>query len=177
MDPGSENTDRKPSTWRAGVLMFMIAFFGCIALLTWLSSDYLEKQRNPNANISGQVNDGSREVTLRANRQGHYVVRGTINETEVVFFLDTGATTVSIPASIADQIGLKRGPVVRSETAAGIVENFATRLDTVKLGPIVMHDVLATINPHTTSDEILLGMSFLRHLELSQKDRELLIRQ
>lgn len=157
--------------------MFVVALVGGIALLTWLSSDYLEKLHNPNANISGRVGDDAREVTLRANRQGHYVVRGTINEHEVVFFLDTGATTVSIPAAIADQIGLERGPVVQSQTAAGVVENFMTRLQTVKLGPIVMHDVLATINPHTTSDEILLGMSFLRHLELIQKDRELLLRQ
>jgi len=157
--------------------MFVIALVGSIALLTWLSSDYLEKQRNPNANVTGRISDDVREVTLRANRQGHYVVRGTINDQEVVFFLDTGATTVSIPAAIAERLGLQRGPVVQSQTAAGVVENFATRLQSVTLGPIVMHDVLATINPHTTSDEILLGMSFLRHLELVQKDRELLIRQ
>lgn len=157
--------------------MTVVAVFGVVVMVTWLSSDYLDRQHNPNQSVRGQLNDDRHEITLRANRRGHYVVDGEINDQSVRFFLDTGATTVSIPEAIADRIGLEKGGVVRAETAAGIVNTFATRLDTVKLGPIVMHDIRATINPHTTSDEILLGMSFLRHLELTQKDQELLIRQ
>ena len=35
----------------------------------------------------------------------------------------------------------------------------------------------ASINPHMQGEEVLLGMSFLRHLELVQRDRELTVRQ
>jgi len=165
------------SVRRTGFLMFVITFVGVIALLTWLSSDYLEHRFNPNRGVEGRSFDGSREITLQANHNGHYVVRGLINQEEVTFFVDTGATTVSIPAEIADRLNLTRGMSIQSQTAAGVIETFTTRLDTVSLGPIVLRNVRATINPHTSSDFILLGMSFLGNLELVQKDRELLVRQ
>jgi len=165
------------SVRRTGFFMFVITFVGVIALFTWLSSDYLERRFNPNQGVEGRSVDGSHEITLQANRNGHYVVQGLINQEEVTFFVDTGATTVSIPAVIADRLNLARGMSVQSQTAAGVIENFMTRLDSVALGPIVLRNVRATINPHSSSEYILLGMSFLGSLELVQKDRELLIRQ
>jgi len=161
---------------RTGLAMFVVAFIGVIALLTWLSTDFLDRRNNPNRNAAGTVADGSREITLKANRFGHYIVPGLINDEEVIFYLDTGATTVSIPSALADRLGLERGASIQAETAAGIVETFMTSLDSISLGPIVLQNVRATINPHTSSEDVLLGMSFLRHLELIQKDEELTLR-
>jgi len=56
------------------------------------------------------------------------------------------------------------------------VEVYATRLDTVALGEIELTNVAASINPAMLGSEVLLGMSFLRHLELVQRDGQLKIR-
>ena len=91
--------------------------------------------------------------------------------------MDTGATSVSVPASVARPIGLKRGAPQRANTANGQITTYATRLDEVRLGDIRLDNVRADINPHMQGDEVLLGMSFLRKLEFTQRDRELTIRQ
>jgi len=45
----------------------------------------------------------------------------------------------------------------------------------VRLGSIVLRDVRATILPGMTGDEVLLGMSFLKHLKLEQQGESLKI--
>ena len=57
------------------------------------------------------------------------------------------------------------------------ITTYSTRLDEVRLGNIELNNVRADINPHMRSDDVLLGMSFLRKLEFTQRDRELTIRQ
>jgi len=47
----------------------------------------------------------------------------------------------------------------------------------VELGGIVIKNIRASINPHTPDDQVLLGMGFLKHLELVQKGDFLTIRQ
>jgi aspartyl protease family protein len=56
------------------------------------------------------------------------------------------------------------------------VRSWLTRLDRVELGPFVLQDVQASILPTMPGDEVLLGMNFLKHLELIQKGNELIIR-
>jgi len=118
-----------------------------------------------------------RELTLQRNRFGHYVASGNINDTPVVFLLDTGASDVSVPENLARQIGLKRGRPMMYQTANGTITVFATRLDKVDLGGIVLRQVRASINPNMQGNEVLLGMSFLKHLEFSQRGNTLVLRQ
>jgi aspartyl protease family protein len=90
--------------------------------------------------------------------------------------LDTGATDVSIPAEIAGRVGLERGRVVHYRTANGTVPAWQTQLDEVRLGPLRLGPVDASINPHMQGEAILLGMSFLRHLDFSQQGNTLTLR-
>ena len=53
-------------------------------------------------------------------------------------------------------------------TANGRIEVYSTLLREVNLGGI---------NPHMPGDEVLLGMSFLKHLDFSQRSDQLLLRQ
>jgi aspartyl protease family protein len=48
-----------------------------------------------------------------------------------------------------------------------------TRLDTASLGPLTLTNVPASISTGMQFDEILLGMSFLRHLKMSQQGKQL----
>jgi len=80
------------------------------------------------------------------------------------FLVDTGATDVLIPASLAGQLGIQAGPETRTktyQTANGIVTHATVMLRSVDLGGAVVENVPASISP---SLEIgLLGLSFFNH--------------
>lgn len=154
-----------------------LAWFVFLGLLTFLFNNYLEKQNNPNQNIAVEFDDKNiAEVRLRQNRHGHYVVTGKINHKPVTFILDTGATLVSIPSSIAQQLQLEKGYPSQSRTANGTITVYNTHLNSVSIGAIELQNLRATINPHMQGDEILLGMNFMKHLEMTQKGNTMVLR-
>ncbi len=117
---------------------------------------------------------GAAMIVLEQDRNGHYQVEGLINGQTVNFLVDTGATDVAVPESMARALGLDFGPRVQVMTAAGPSKAWMTRLNQVSIGGISRRDVRATI----TSGEfngVLLGMSFLRHYSLRQQDGKLVI--
>lgn len=148
-----------------------------LALLTLLFSGILEHDTNPNPRPSAAKDaDGALSVALRRNRAGHYVAAGLINDQAVIFLVDTGATDVAVPERVAQRLGLKKGRRSISRTAAGDVPTWSTLLRSVDLGGIRLHTVRATILPDMPGDQVLLGMSFLRRLELIQRDGVLTLR-
>ncbi len=62
------------------------------------------------------------------------------------------------------------------QTANGMVTAWLTRLDSVSIGPIVVRDVTASINPGMGDMEILLGMSVLKRIEFTQRGDTLILR-
>lgn len=116
------------------------------------------------------------EVILQRNRMGHYVANGEINNQPVRFLLDTGATSISLPAEVAQRLGLKGTRKHQVETANGTITVSATRLHQVSLGGITLHNVRAHINPHMDGEDVLLGMTFLKHLEMIQRGNTLTLR-
>ena len=158
--------------------MIVAAWVLVLALMTMFFNSWLEKQQNPNQNPFARVDDqGVREIKLIRNRGGHYVMNGRINGETVVFLLDTGATDVVLPQQVADQLGLDKGQPYTVSTANGYITVYATRLDRIELGTIVLNDVRASINPHMDSKEILLGMTALKQLELLQQGKTLTLKQ
>ncbi len=167
-----------PSSQGLGKGMMLIAFILVLFLLSLFFQDLIDKKQNPNQNLQTMTKEGYREVILTRNVQGHYVARGTLNGKSVTFLLDTGATTVSIPASIAQQLDLKRGMPIQTSTANGVITTYQTEINQIALGEIQLSDIRASINPAMhENDEILLGMSFLKHLEFSQRGNQLTLRQ
>lgn len=176
--PMSHPNDPERERKRMGLGMQVAAWVVLIALLTWYFGGLIERQRNPNRNIATHYSEGGlREVVLERNRQGHYVAVGAINGQPVEFLLDTGATTIAIPARVAHALRLPRGRSFRTRTANGITESYETRLGSVSIGDITLYDVEAGITPGLDSEQILLGMSFLRHIEFSQRGNTLTLRQ
>ncbi len=163
---------------RIGKGMIFVAWIIVIGLLTLFFNSILDKQHNPNQTLSTNYDkNGIREVVLQRNRDGHYVANGKINGQPVVFFLDTGATIVSIPENVANRLNLQRGMPIQSSTANGVITTYYTELDSISLGNIELRHVRASINPYMQSNEILLGMSFLKHLEFTQRGDTLILRQ
>ncbi|MFC1681420.1 TIGR02281 family clan AA aspartic protease, partial [Pseudomonadota bacterium] len=82
-----------------------------------------------------------------------------------------------VPERIALELGLERGPARVARTANGRIVTYATMLDSVEIGDIRLTGVGASINPHTAAGEILLGMTFLKQLELVQRGNTLTLKQ
>ena len=159
--------------------MMILAWLGGIFLLTMLFQDVLEERLNPNENpVIRTDGEGNNEVVLERNVQGHYVASGRINGVAVTFLLDTGATDVAMPEALADRLRLQRRRGGVSQTANGPVAVWLTSLDEVSLGSIRLNNVRASILPSMSAGSpVLLGMSFLKKLEFTQKDRQLVLRQ
>ena len=163
---------------RMGTVMQALAWLALIALGIVFFTDVLEKQYNPNKELQTRHSDtGAREVVLQRNKFGHYITSGEINGKPVTFMLDTGATGVAIPENIASYLEIQRGRAFPTQTANGRSVSYAANLDRVSVGAIELKNVRAAIAPGLQTEEILLGMSFLKHIEFSQKGNTLILRQ
>ncbi len=159
-------------------VMTVLAWLTFLLLVGFYFQEELGRQNNPNqAPVSRLGDSGAREVVLLRNRAGHYVTSGRINGREVVFLLDTGATGVAVGQQLAQRLGLERGQRITTRTANGLATAYLTKLESVSVGEIELRNVPATISPGLATDEVLLGMSFLREIEFTQRGRELVLRQ
>lgn len=156
-----------------GKSMITAAWIGALVILTWFFNGVLERRNNPNSHI---ISNGAQTVVLQRNPQGHYVANGQINGKSVTFFVDTGATSVVIPLKIANELNLEQNMEITVSTANGNAKAYLTRLETVSLGGITLQDVGGHISPNMDGDEILLGMSFLKHLSFSQQNNQLTLK-
>ncbi len=162
---------------KIGTRMTIFAWIIVLGMLTFAFSNYLQRQSNPNQSIQSLQYQGKTEIKLKQNRSGHYVATAFINQFPVDVIVDTGATDVSIPGNIAEQLGLVRGANINATTANGTITVYSTRVDSIKLGDIILHDVRASINPDMDENVVLLGMSFLDKLTFSHANGELVLTQ
>ena len=120
--------------------------------------------------------DGAPEIVVRRDRGGQYVAPGTVNGVDVEFLIDTGAGDVGRPPALARRLKLRRSPKVEITTASDVIPGYLVILDEVSLGPLTLKRVRGSVSEHSIHDEVLLGMSFLRHFELSQRGGALTLR-
>jgi clan AA aspartic protease (TIGR02281 family) len=105
----------------------------------------------------------ARTYRVRVQRAGpSLLVMARVNGVhEVPFLIDTGASDVLIPRSVATRIGLEPDAETRTKryaTANGVVEHPVVMLDSVDLGGAVARDVPASIG--TEMQYGLLGLSY-----------------
>nr|WP_254445626.1 MULTISPECIES: retropepsin-like aspartic protease [unclassified Marinobacterium] len=143
-------------------------------MLTYGFNAYLEQRDNPNSQLS--LANGTDQVRLIADQKGQYRAPGTINGYPVSFVVDTGATYVSLSDALANELSLPRQGKSFAITANGRVPVDLTQLEEVSLGGLSMGNVPAMIVPELDSQIVLLGMSFLKHLDLVQSDGKLELR-
>ena len=153
--------------------MALVASLLVLGMFYLYFENSLQARNNPNRQL--QVAPGT-ELVLKRSGDGHYVFPGTINGRPVSFLLDTGATLVSVPAHLAAELGLNAGAYQQSVTANGTIATRATRLHALAFGPFDLRDVPASLNPGMVGDQILLGMSVLKHLEFTQRGDTLVLR-
>lgn len=112
--------------------------------------------------------DQPESVTLWASASGFFHAEGAINGHPVKFLVDTGANTVAISSFMAKQIGLdySKGSPAVAQTASGVARMVKLKLNTVSIGPIILHNIDAGVIMGRYPAEPLLGASFLGGLNM-----------
>ncbi len=155
------------------IKMIALGWVLLLGALFWFAVDWSERDANPNRNV---VAAASAELILQRSRDGHYYSDGEINGWPVKFLLDTGATQIALSPRLATTLGLSLGRAVTLQTAAGPAVGYPTRLSRVRLGTIEMHDLGAVVSEGMSDESVLLGMNFLKHLEIVQRGDQLTLR-
>lgn len=123
-------------------------------------------------NLGGTNSEGGgSRIVLAAGPGGHFVTGGSINGRAVEFVVDTGATTVSMSQSDADDIGLKYrdGPRGMVGTANGMVPAYRVMLNSVRVGDVQVYNVEALVVP-AQMNYVLLGNSFLTRFQMKREN-------
>jgi len=120
--------------------------------------------------------DSRASVTLAADARGHFVAEGLVNGNPVRFLLDTGATTVALPAAEAQRLGIdyRKGQISFMQTANGATAAWRVRLDSVKVGDIELNGVDAAVLEGGLGIA-LLGMSFLNRVEMRRDGQTMVL--
>ncbi|MCL4745945.1 MAG: retroviral-like aspartic protease family protein [Burkholderiaceae bacterium] len=103
---------------------------------------------------------------LRRTLNGHYYASGSINGHEVVFLVDTGATTVSVDQDTAQRLGLGACRETIYGTAAGTVRGCEARARELRVAGLSLREVRVAVMPAQREPLVLLGMNVLRHFRV-----------
>lgn len=144
----------------------MLVWAIMIGLAVWFLQEWLNAKNNPNA---GVVRSENNELRLAPGPYHQYYVDGAINQHKVTFLVDTGASNVSVPAAVAKKSGLVGRGKYWASTANGNVQVESTRIAVLTVGGFTLENIEASINPNMDDDLILLGMSAIKYLRLSQE--------
>jgi aspartyl protease family protein len=116
----------------------------------------------------GSAND--LPVSLYANQAGHFLGNLTINGASLKYLVDTGASTVAMNSGDAKfaKIDYEKGEKGLSSTANGVVQVYRVKLNTLKIGTIVLNNVDAAVIEGGSPPVVLLGMSALNRLDMKR---------
>ena len=105
-------------------------------------------------------------LVYHADSLGHFQLTATVNGAPVRFYVDTGATAVSLSLADAAAAGIDRSSLaftVRTSTASGQSRAAPVTLRNVSIGQISINDVSGIVAENLSHS--LLGMSFLNRLK------------
>ena len=117
-------------------------------------------------------------INLVADSRGQFHAPGSVNGVAVRFFVDTGATFVSLGRSDALRAGIDttNAQPVALQTANGVVQAWRVKLDTVKVGDVTLRNVDGIVHG-TDMPFVLLGMSFLNRMDMRRDGNSMVLRQ
>lgn len=138
-----------------------------------LVPDFLEERLGKSAMVAFDVaradklsNGGRHRISV--NRHGQYVTDVELNGRLVEMLVDTGASRIALPVSVAEEIGifLKRKDFKhRVGTANGDTLSARVTIDRMEIGSIYLENIDAMVLQDESLSTPLLGMSTLNKLD------------
>ena len=109
-------------------------------------------------------------VSLYADQAGHFLGNLTINGASLKYLVDTGASSVAMNSGDAKfaKIDYEKGEKALSSTANGVVQVYRVKLNTLKIGSIILNNVEAAVIEGGSPSVVLLGMSALNRLDMKR---------
>jgi len=129
---------------------------------------------------SSYKRDEQPEVSIYQNERGMFTVIGSINNFPVNFLVDTGASHIAMNRNEASRLGIdfrQYGTRGYASTANGIVSTWNITLDKVQVGNVTLTNVKAFVNDSDSPHQVLLGMSFLGQLEMTNEGQRLKLKK
>lgn len=114
----------------------------------------------------------SRRVDIPRNASLQYRTAATINGRSTQVLVDTGANVVAMNARHAAVLGVdfRAGQRARLETAGNVINAWTVTLESIDVGGIRVDNVRATVTEGSFPSVILLGMTYLEHVELQERN-------
>ncbi len=118
-------------------------------------------------------------AVITADSRGQFFVSGDINGHTLRFLVDTGASVVALPRSIAERIGVTQHSArrVMVTTANGHAGAGKVLLNSIRVGGVNANLVEAVILEDAQLAMPLLGMSFLRRTNMKNEGEQLTLTQ
>jgi aspartyl protease family protein len=110
-------------------------------------------------------------VLIPRNQNLQYLTSLSVNGRSAQGLVDTGANVMAMSARQAEALGIEylAAPPQTMSTASGTVRAYRVRLDSVEVGGIRVRNVVASVLEGSHPQQILIGMSFLEHVEISER--------
>jgi aspartyl protease family protein len=120
-----------------------------------------------------------REFNVPMNGSGQYMTLASINGRQMEVQVDTGANTIALSRRHADQLGIqyRKGTPSRAATASGVVNSWGILLESVEVGGILVPNVQASVIDADFPIKVLLGMTYLQHVEIRKAGDSLNLKQ
>jgi aspartyl protease family protein len=122
----------------------------------------------------------TQHVQIWRDSLGMYATVGSINGLPVSFIVDTGATQVAMNAAAARRLGIDyrvAGTPSAITTASRIERAWAVTLESVKVGEILLRNVPGIVLEGPQPEKVLLGMSYLGRLKISNDGQVLTLQK
>ncbi|MEQ8803878.1 TIGR02281 family clan AA aspartic protease [Haliea sp.] len=133
-----------------------------------------ERQRlGLNRNITTNfVAPERRQLDIPRNDRMQYITSAQINGRSIQVMVDTGANVVAMSARQASALGVdyRAGMPSKLETASATIDAWMVTLRSVEVGGIRVENVRATVTAGEYPSTVLLGMSYLQHVELRERE-------
>jgi aspartyl protease family protein len=107
------------------------------------------------------------QVSINISRNNHFYIKLKVNNQNIRFMIDTGASDMVINQKDAKKVGLNLEDLVynkRYQTANGSTFGASVTLQKIEFGGLIFNNVPASVN-NSNMGTSLLGMSFLRNFK------------
>ena len=134
--------------------------------------------RQSGQSISSQISEGG-SIIIPKEVDGHYHLTLTINDRDINFLIDTGASDIVLTRQDAARVGLDPDQLDywgTANTANGTVRLATVRLGTVRLGDLVDKNVRASVND-AVMKKSLLGMRYLSKFVIEITKNQMILKR